>query len=292
LKKATGSVPVPDQDQPEDQVKSKAELSAEEEQDVARRRAVRPHEVHEAIRREGEDELRRPSSALWWSGLAAGLSMGFSLAGEGMLRAHLPEQPWRPLISKLGYPLGFLVVILARQQLFTENTLTGVIPLLARWNRSTLLNVGRLWTVVLAANLAGATVFALVLGQTGAFDPDMRQAFLGIGEEAFSQPFGLTLLRGIFAGWLIALMVWMLPVAHHSRVAVVIVITYFVAIGRFPHIIAGSVDVLYLVATGDLAWTAYVAGYLIPTLIGNTIGGVALVSALNHAQVMAGRARG
>ncbi len=86
-------------------------------------------------------------------------------------------------------------------------------------------------------------------------------------------------------------MVWMLPVAHHSRVAVVIIITYVVALGRFPHIIAGSIEVMYLVAAGELAWTSYVFGYGIPTLIGNAVGGVALVSALNHAQVMAGRTR-
>jgi formate/nitrite transporter FocA (FNT family) len=279
----------PDQDQPEEPLIDRTGLSAEEEQDLTRRRAVRPHEVHEAIRREGEDELRRPSAALWWSGLAAGLSMGFSLVGEGLLRAHLPERPWRPLVAKLGYSLGFLVVILARQQLFTENTLTGIIPLLARPSRSALLNVTRLWAVVLAANLAGALVFALVLGRTGAFDPDIRQAFYHIGQEAIRQPFGVTVLRGIFAGWLIALMVWMLPVAHHSRVAVVIIVTYVVALGRFPHIIAGSIEAMYLVAVGELAWTTYLFGYGIPTLIGNAVGGVALVSALNHAQVVAGR---
>jgi formate/nitrite transporter FocA (FNT family) len=282
---------VPDQDQPEEQILSRAELSAEEERDVARRQAVRPHEVHEAIRREGDEELRRPSEALWWSGLAAGLSMGFSLIGEGLLRSHLPDRPWRPLIAKFGYSLGFLVVILARQQLFTENTLTGIIPLLARRNRSTLLNVARLWAVVLAANLVGAFILSLVLGQTSAFDPEVRQAFHNIGQEAIRNPFWVTLLRAIFAGWLIALMVWMLPVAHHSRVAVVIIITYFVAVGRFPHIIAGSVEVMYLVGAGELGWTTYALAYALPTLIGNIIGGVALVSALNHAQVMAGRWR-
>src|SRR3954453_15635744 len=80
--------------------------------------------VYKAIMREGEDELDRPSSALFWSGLAAGLSMGFSLIAEGLLRAHLPDAPWRPTVAKFGYSLGFLIVVLGRQQLFTENTLT------------------------------------------------------------------------------------------------------------------------------------------------------------------------
>src|SRR5690349_9073033 len=96
--------------------------------------------VYKAILKEAEDELERPSSALFWSGLAAGLSMGFSLVGEGLLRAHLPDKPWRPLVAKLGYSVGFLIVILGRQQLFTENTLTPILPLLQRRDARTLGN--------------------------------------------------------------------------------------------------------------------------------------------------------
>jgi hypothetical protein len=35
----------------------------------------------------------------------------------------------RELIAKLGYTVGFIVVILSRQQLFTENTLTPILSL-------------------------------------------------------------------------------------------------------------------------------------------------------------------
>ncbi|MGI4799523.1 MAG: formate/nitrite transporter family protein, partial [Janthinobacterium lividum] len=80
--------------------------------------------IHEIIRAEGESELDRSILALLLSGLAAGLAMGLSLITEGLLRAHLPEAPWRELVSKIGYAVGFLVVVLGRQQLFTENTLT------------------------------------------------------------------------------------------------------------------------------------------------------------------------
>jgi formate/nitrite transporter FocA (FNT family) len=73
-----------------------SELSRKELQDAEERSSVRVHVVHEAVRREGEAELKRSSSALAWSGLAAGLSMGFSLIGEGLIRSHLPDLPWRP----------------------------------------------------------------------------------------------------------------------------------------------------------------------------------------------------
>src|SRR6185503_11285372 len=159
------------------------------QKDVQKRVAPRAAVVHEAIREEGEEDLRRSSSALAWSGLAAGLSMGFSLVGQGLLQAHLPDQPWRVLLVKLGYSIGFLIVVLGRQQLFTENTLTPILPLLARRDAATLLEVLRLWAVVLASNLAGAFLFAWVSGATGIFGSDVRQAFHDISRAALGADF-------------------------------------------------------------------------------------------------------
>src|SRR5690348_6898788 len=82
--------------------------------------------IYETVLAEADEELSRPSFSLFWSGVAAGLSMGFSAVAPAILEAHLPEAEWTPLISKLGYSLGFLLVILGRQQLFTENTLTPI----------------------------------------------------------------------------------------------------------------------------------------------------------------------
>ena len=258
------------------------------EKEVSRRSSPPGRIVYRAILKEGEDELSRPSSALFWSGLAAGLSMGFSMITEGLLRAYLPDVPWRPLVSKFGYSMGFLIVILGRQQLFTENTLTPILPLLLHRDRRTLGNVIRLWGMVLLANLAGAMGVAWVAANTNAFSPDIREAFRQLGQAAMVHGFGTVVLRGIFAGWLIALMVWLLPFAEVARVWVIIFLTYLVGLGGFPHIIAGAVDVFALAASGDKSWGEVWAMYVLPTFIGNVIGGVTLVAALNHAQVVAG----
>ena len=82
-----------------------------EQKQVEERLAISASVVYETIRREGEEELRRPAAALAWSALAAGLSMGFSFIAEGLLTARLPDQPWRPLIGRAGYCVGFLIVI-------------------------------------------------------------------------------------------------------------------------------------------------------------------------------------
>lgn len=264
------------------------ELTEKQREEAEERTSVSVDVVHEAVRHDGEEELNRPISALAWSGFAAGLSMGFSLVAQALLRTHLPDRPWRPLVSNLGYPLGFLIVILGRQQLFTENTLTAIIPLLARRNIETLIRVARLWAVVLMANLVGAHLFAWVVGNTPLFTPGVQASMLSLGKEAAAVTFGAAILRGIFAGWLIAMVVWMLAAIDSGRVAVIVILTYVVGLAGLTHIIAGSVDVLFLVMVGARSWGAVAGGYMLPTLIGNSIGGVSLTAALNHAQVVAG----
>src|SRR4051794_14150866 len=159
------------------EVENHLQLSDKELQEAEERSSVTPHVVHEAVRREGEEELKRSTSALAWSGLAAGLSMGFSLVAEGILRDRLPDASWRPLVTKFGYSAGFLLVILGRQQLFTENTLTPMLPLFHKKDLSTAKSVGRLWATVLIANLVGALVMAWTLANTGAFPSAVKTAF-------------------------------------------------------------------------------------------------------------------
>ncbi len=264
------------------------ELSEREKEEAQDRTSVSATVVHETVRYDGEEELHRPVSALGWSGLAAGMSMGFSLVAMALFRAYLPDRPWRPLLVRLGYPMGFLIVIIARQQLFTENTLTAMIPLLARRDLKTLVRVIRLWTVVLVANLIGAHLFAWVVAVTPMFLPEVRSAMLALAKEAGAVTFGEAVLRGIFAGWLIAMVVWMLAAIDTGRIAVIVFMTYIVGLASLTHIIAGSVEVLFLVMVGVKSWGAIALGYLLPTLIGNVIGGVSLTAAINHAQAVAG----
>jgi formate/nitrite transporter FocA (FNT family) len=260
-----------------------------EQKQVEERLAIGAHVVYETIRREGEEELRRTASSLAWSALAAGLSMGFSFIAEGLLMARVPDQPWRPLISRAGYCIGFLIVILGRQQLFTENTLTVVLPLLIRKDSATLLRMLRLWAVVLGANLVGTFLFALCLGKITLFDAHTQRCFTEIGLTHMGASFGTVLVRAVFAGWLLALMVWLLPGAESARVSIIIIVTYLIGISGFNHIIAGSTTMFFLIVTKSISWGTYIVQFFIPTLLGNVIGGLSLVAALGHAQVVGGK---
>ncbi len=260
-------------------------LSPQERQGIIERLRPSALMIYETIRLEGEYQLRRPGSALAWSALAAGLSMGFSLVTQGLLRANLPEQSWSAIVASFGYSVGFVIVVMGRQQLFTENTLTVILPFLSHASQTIFLQVLRLWSIVLLSNLTGAGLFAMVIGHVKVFSVDVQHAFTEIGLEALKGGTLETFCQGIFAGWLIALMVWLLPAAEASQFWVIILITSLVGLAELPHSIAGSVEVLYLVMTGVATWAQYFGQFLMPTLLGNIVGGVSLVAALNHAQV-------
>jgi formate/nitrite transporter FocA (FNT family) len=244
-----------------------------------------PVMIHDIIRQDGERELERTVDALAWSGLGAGLSMGFSFLMMAVIRACLPDAPWRILVSGFGYTTGFMIVVLGRQQLFTESTLTAVLPVLTQRTLWSIWRMLRLWAVVLAANLVGTFLFAWLLSTPGLFDQEINAALTGVAQDLLKDPFWPMAIKSILAGWLIALMVWLIPSAGQSRLLLVLIITYTVAIAHFSHLIAGSVEAAYLVVTGQISPWDYVTRFFAPTFLGNTLGGTSLVALLNHAPV-------
>ncbi len=242
------------------------------------------HDIHKVIREEGQEQLDRHSGAIAWSGLAAGLSMGFSFLTMALLAGRLPEDaPWRTLVSGFGYTLGFLIVILGRQQLFTESTLTPVLPVLTDFSMRKLGSLFRFWGVVLFTNLVGTWLFAWGISHEHFFTPGVWHALQTISSEAVGEGFVPVLFKAVLAGWLIALMVWLLPSAGPAKMLIIVTVTYVVAIGQFSHSIAGSVEAAFAAIAGQHGLGDYFLTFLLPTVLGNTIGGVALVAMLNHA---------
>ena len=257
----------------------------EAEEAISEHIRLRAVVVYEIIQREGSAELARSAVALWWSGLAAGLAIGLSVLSEALIAAHLPDTEWKPLVENFGYCVGFIIVIMARQQLFTENTLTPVLPVILRWKWGWLLALLRLWGVVLLANLVGCFIFATFLAWSGVLPAHVAAAVVEIGQHLTEQePLDL-MLRGIVAGWLVAALVWMLPSAEGSELLVITLMTYIIALGDFSHVIAGSAETFYLFVTGEIGLAKTVFGFLLPTLVGNIIGGTVLFALLSYAQV-------
>ena len=249
--------------------------------------ALRPRAavVYEIVRTEGEAELVRPFSALWWSGVAAGISIGFSFLSEAALSAHLPPSEWRLIIAKLGYAVGFLIVILGRQQLFTENVLTAVLPVISTRKRAWLVGMIRLWTIVLIANVVGCFVFALALSKlpmvSAAMTHELDDIVLRLMQNTPWEMFA----KGIGAGWIIAALVWILASSEGLQFFVIGLLTYLIALFGFTHIVAGTAEALYGVLTGLTSFVDAVGRFFFPTLAGNIFGGTVLFSVLSYAQV-------
>lgn len=258
-------------------------LSDREVEEADDRSSTTAKVVHEAIRLEGTEELERPSRSIAWSGFAAGLTMGCSMIGQGMLQASLPQSSWRELVVSFGYSLGFLFVTMGRQQLFTETTLTVVLPVLHRTHGIT--DVMRYWATVFAANIVATILFAAAANIPGIFQPDVLGAFADLGARAVEPGFLGVLLKGVFAGWLIALMVWLMPAAAAARFFIIVAVTWLIGVAKFSHVIAGSVETAFAAMRGVIGWQDYFLGFLLPALVGNSIGGVVFVALLNHAQV-------
>lgn len=240
------------------------------------------NEIFERVLASAQEELETSLGLLFWSGLAAGLAVGLSLLARAALTAAAPSHS--ELVGDLIYPVGFIFVILGRYQLFTENTLTPmslVLMRLASWR-----DLFRVWGIVLLANLIGAALFALLLSQTAIFDLGAAAVARSFGEHLIGATWGAAFWKGVMAGWLIAGVVWLIhaPRDALARIVLIWLLTFVQVSAQLFHSIVGSVEVLYLVFLGGSSIWAYLWHFLIPVVLGNTLGGVIFVAVLNYMQ--------
>ena len=261
------------------------DLSRNEERQVERRSAVGSRVVHEIVRRAGDEELSRPFWSLWWSGMAAGSGMCSSILGESLLTSVLPDAAWRPAVAAIGYTLGFLIVILGGLQLFTESTLQAVIPVATRPSFGNLVRLGRLWTIVLVANVSGTLFVAFLVTSNLVGFPGGLPPMIEVARPLLSHGFIDTMKGGVPAGFLLAAVAWALPSGRGQEFWITFLFTYFVGLGHFSHVIAGSGEAWLLVLSGHATFGWAVFGFILPAFIGNVLGGTMLFALLAHAQV-------
>lgn len=256
------------------------DIEVDEEQLPSRAMAI-----HEHIRQDGEKEMERDAMALLWSAIAAGLSMGASLLVKGIFHVKLEGIPGSYVLESLGYTFGFIIVIMARQQLFTENTVTAVLPVMQNPTRKNGGLLLRLWSVVLLGNLIGTAIAAWAFEYMPIFDEATRDAFVEIGIEVMKNTPAEMFSNAIISGWLVATMVWMFPAAGSAKIVVIILMTWVIALADTTHIVVGAVEIFYLVFNGNIPWTDFLWPFAIPTLAGNICGGTFIFALLSHAQI-------
>jgi formate/nitrite transporter FocA (FNT family) len=242
-------------------------------------------QIYEVIRRDGTEEMDRPFLSLWWSGVAAGMVISLSVIGEAIFRTYLPATDWRHLVESLGYTFGFLVVINGRMQLFTENTITSILPVVGDWSWHNLGRVAQLWAVVLTANVLGAFIAATLIAFTPAFDPGVVAAIGDLSRHATGHGGFVAFFKAIPAGVLVAAIVWMIPAANGGKVGLIILFTWLIAAGDFTHVVAGSVEMAYLILIGELLPIKGAISFFLPVLLGNVAGGTLVFTLTAWGQV-------
>jgi formate-nitrite transporter family protein len=250
-------------------------------------------EIHDNILEPAREEMDRPAASLLWSALASGMVIGFSFLASAFASSIAPEE-YRHAAASAAYPLGFIFVVMARSELFTENTLDPVVPLLDQRNRETFVKLLRMWALLLIGNLVGALIFGWVLARTPVVSAELHPSLQHIAEQATSGGFATVLYAGVFAGWLIALMSWVLAATHSTpaQLALIWLCTAPISAFHFRHSIAGSVEAFYRAASGHAGWGSMLGDFVVPAVLGNAIGGVLLVALLNYGQVAEEKAQG
>ncbi|HCJ6510624.1 TPA: formate/nitrite transporter family protein [Acinetobacter baumannii] len=260
-------------------------LSWREKMAVEEHEKLSPRLVYEIIRRDGAEELDRPTAALIFSGIAAGLVISFSFVFKAIIASYIPNDAiWTDLITNFGYTIGFLIAILGHMQLFTENTITTVVPLFKPFTLDKLRAVGRLWGIVILCNIIGTALASLFFLTTDLFTPNIDKALDELAHHVASFSATQNLLKGVMSGLLIAALVWMLP-SVSNKFLVIFFMTYLIGLGDFTHVVVGSTEMSYLVWQGEASLGEYLFNFLIPTTIGNIIGGTGVFTLLIYGQV-------
>lgn len=262
-----------------------SKLTDAEQQEVEERSPPAAKIVHAAVSEQGDDELDRPLSSLFWSAVAGGIAIMASVSVGGALHHLLPEAPWREAVVALGYPVGFLIVVLGRMQLFTEQTVVAILPLARETTRRNFRRVARLWTTVFTGNVLGAAAAAALVTFGHVQSEGVLQGMLAVSAKLQERDALQTLAQAIPAGFIMASVAWIRSADDQAGFWVVLTLTLAIGLCGFAHVVAGAAEAFLLLWSGEVGAGWLFGTFLLPALAGNIIGGTGLFAVLAHAQV-------
>lgn len=238
-------------------------------------------EIFQRIVASADEEIDSSTRELFFSGIAAGFAITLTFLGHALGAALFPNNGF---LSAILYPIGFLYIIMGRYQLYTENTLPPVALVLTRLTSVPMLV--RVWSVVLVGNIIGASLGAFVLANSHVLSPEAMRAGAEFTRHGLSLAWWDVFLKALFAGWLVAGVVWLDHAARDtvSRFLLIYIVFYMIAAGELYHVITTACEALYFVFVSGTGLFTVFSEFWLPVLLGNTIGGVVLVALVNYAQ--------
>jgi len=238
-------------------------------------------EIFERILASADEEIAADKKRLFFSGLTAGFAIVLTFLGHAVGTATFPDNRF---LGAILYPIGFLYIILGHYQLYTENTLPPVALVLSRLASFPLLM--RVWVVVLIANDVGAGLGTYLLANTHTLSPDAIRAGTEFTRIGLEHGWWTVFTRALFAGWLVAGVVWLDHAARDtvSRFFIIYAIFYLVSAAHLYHVITAAAEAFFFLFTTESASLAVFYEFWLPVLLGNTVGGVFLFTLVNYAQ--------
>lgn len=242
------------------------------------------NEIFQRIVASAEAEIEETHGQLFFSGVAAGFAITLTVFGYTVGTAAASEAGGlAPFLGPILYPLGFVIIVIGHYQLFTENTLPPVTLVLTRL--SSLPALLRVWVLVVVGNFVGVGIGAFFLAKTGVYSPAEAAIAEGFARHALETPWWTVFFKSVVAGWLVAGVVWIDHAAHDTvaRVVLVYALLYVIPLADLFHVITSMGEGLYLLFRGGVGPWPVLWDYVVPVLVGNTVGGVVPVAVLNFA---------
>ena len=238
-------------------------------------------EIFQRIIAAADEEMDTGTRELFFSALAGGFAITITFLVYASLTA---KTDGHPVLSALLYPLGFVYIILGGYQLYTENTLPPVALVLERLASFPALL--RTWTLVALGNFAGGALGALALAYGGVFEPSTAAAAIELSEKGLHTDWWALFVKGGFAGLVVAGVVWLDYASRDTITRFVLVYVAFlvIPIADLFHVVVSFTELAFLFYLGEAALLPGLVGFVLPVLLGNTLGGVLLVTVVNYFQ--------
>lgn len=244
------------------------------------------NDILSTVLHEGEAMFGLQNKTVFLSSIVAGLEIGFSYLLVCSLYFFwdgiYPEDTIFKLFG-LVYPVGFIMVIVGKSALFTEQTSIVALPVLN--GQRSVSNLFRIWCIVILGNIIGGMIFALFIGYMGPhLNLFTHQTMATIGEHILHFDNLVIFFSAVTAGWLMGLLTWLLSSIENSitRFVLIFMITAIIGFSGFHHSIVGNIEVFGAWLHSDTITFLDYIKFLGLTLVGNGVGGALVVALFKY----------
>lgn len=239
----------------------------------------------------GAKRLHRPLIGDALTSFTGGMSVGFGAiafaSGAAAVGGGLGSSSVGLLVGSLLFPVGFLILLVGKTELFTENFLLPVAAVIK--HRGNVGQLSGLWVVTLGCNLLGALLFALLASRGDVLSTPVVNELIALAEHKVSYDLLTAFIKAVFAGWLMTTLTWLLVSATGGlgpRIAVIWAMASLIVLGEFNHVIISAAEIFMAMMLGaDISVADWATANFLPALVGNILGGLVFETLLQMVQV-------